>query len=82
MPARIVNGIVYSEEHGGFLYHTWNEAWVAGRGWQPLDATFGQVHADATHVKLLEGETGAELMPIVRLVGRVRVGAVTAHERW
>jgi hypothetical protein len=82
MPARIVNGIVYSEEHGGFLYHTWNEAWVAGRGWQPLDATFGQAHADATHVKLLEGETGAELMPIVRLVGRVRVGAVTAHERW
>lgn len=82
MPARIVNGIVYSEEHGGFLYHTWNEVWVAGRGWQPLDATFGQAHADATHVKLLEGETGAELMPIVQLVGRVRVGAVTAHERW
>ena len=82
MPARIVNGIVYSEEHGGFLYHTWNEVWVAGRGWQPVDATFGQAHADATHVKLVEGETAAELMPIVQLVGRVRVGAVTAVSRW
>jgi hypothetical protein len=82
MPARIVNGLVYSEEHGGFLYHTWNEAWVAGRGWQPVDATFGQAHADATHVKLVEGESGAELMPIVQLVGRVRIGAVSALARW
>ena len=82
MPTRIVNGIVYSEEHGGFLYHTWNEAWVAGRGWQPVDATFGQAHADATHVKLVEGEAGADLMPIVQLVGRVRVGTVSARARW
>lgn len=82
MPARIVNGIVYSEEHGGFLYHTWNEAWVAGRGWRPVDATFGQAHADATHVKLIEGETGAELVPLVQLVGRVRIGAVSALARW
>ena len=82
IPTRIVNGLVYAEEYGGFLYHTWNEAWVAGRGWQPVDATFGQAHADATHVKLVEGETGAELLPIVQLVGRVRVGAVSALARW
>jgi len=41
--------------HGGFL--TWNELWVEGRGWRPVDATFGQPLADATHLKLLEGET-------------------------
>jgi transglutaminase-like putative cysteine protease len=78
IPARIVNGIAYSEEHGGFLYHSWNEAWIAGRGWQPVDATFGQAHADATHVKLLEGESAAELLPLVNLVGRVRVASVSA----
>jgi hypothetical protein len=78
IPARIVNGIAYSEEHGGFLYHSWNEAWIAGRGWQAVDATFGQAQADATHVKLLEGETTAELVPLVNLVGRVRVTSVSA----
>ncbi len=81
IPARIVNGIAYSEDHGGFLYHSWNEAWIAGRGWRPVDATFGQPHADATHVKLIEGETAAELLPLVNLVGRVRVESVTAL-RW
>jgi hypothetical protein len=82
IPARIVNGIAYSEEHGGFLYHSWNEAWIAGRGWQPVDATFGQPHADATHVKLIEGESAAELVPLVNLVGRVRVASVAALARW
>jgi hypothetical protein len=82
IPARIVNGIAYSDEHGGFLYHTWNEAWIAGRGWQPVDATFGQAHADATHVKLIEGESAAELVPLVNLVGRVRVQSVSALARW
>jgi hypothetical protein len=82
VPARVVNGIAYSEEHGGFLYHTWNEAWIAGRGWRPVDATFGQAHADATHVKLIEGETAAELLPLVSLVGRVRVASVSALARW
>ncbi|HEX2334386.1 MAG TPA: transglutaminase-like domain-containing protein [Burkholderiales bacterium] len=82
LPARVVNGIAYSEEHGGFLYHTWNEVWIAGRGWQPVDATFGQAHADATHVKLIEGETAAELLPLVNLVGRVRVASVSALARW
>jgi len=73
IPARIVNGIVYSSEHGGFLYHTWNEAWIAGRGWQPVDATFGQPHADATHLKLIEGEQPGDLVPLVTLVGRIKV---------
>jgi transglutaminase-like putative cysteine protease len=82
LPTRVVNGIAYSEEHGGFLYHTWNEVWIAGRGWQPVDATFGQAHADATHVKLIEGETAAELLPLVNLVGRVRVASVSALARW
>lgn len=82
IPARIVNGLVYSPEHGGFLYHTWNEAWIAGRGWQPVDPTFGQPLADATHVKLLEGESPAELLPLVGLVGRIRVSSVRVLGGW
>jgi transglutaminase-like putative cysteine protease len=80
IPARIVNGIVYSAEHGGFLYHTWNEAWIAGRGWQPVDATFGQAHADATHLKLIEGEQPGDLLPLVALVGRIKIASVNARQ--
>ncbi len=82
IPTRIVNGIAYSAEHGGFLYHTWNEAWLGGRGWRAVDATFGQARADATHVKLIEGESAAELAPLVGLVGRLRVESVAALSRW
>ena len=80
VPARIVNGIVYSAEHGGFLYHTWNEAWIAARGWQPVDPTFGQAHADATHLKLIEGEQMGDLVPLVGLVGRIKIVLVNARQ--
>lgn len=81
IPARVVNGIVYSPQHGGFLYHSWNEAWIAGRGWQPVDATFGQAHADATHLKLLEGESAGDLTPLAGFVGRVKIASVSAAKR-
>ncbi|MGQ0654254.1 MAG: transglutaminase-like domain-containing protein [Betaproteobacteria bacterium] len=82
IPTRVVNGLVYSEAHGGFLYHTWNEAWIAGSGWRPVDATFGQPLADATHLKLIEGETPAELLPLVGLVGRLKVSTARPTARW
>jgi hypothetical protein len=82
IPARIVNGIAYSEAHGGFLYHTWNELWLEGRGWRPVDATFGQAHADATHLKLIEGEAPADLVPLVGLIGRIRVVSAAPLARW
>jgi hypothetical protein len=81
IPTRIVNGIVYSADHGGFLYHTWNEAWIASAGWQPVDATFSQAHADATHLKLIEGELPGDLVPLVGLVGRIKVVSVSARAR-
>src|SRR6185436_20179622 len=81
IPTRIVNGIVYSADHGGFLYHTWNEAWIVAQGWRPVDATFGQAHADATHLKLIEGELPGDLVPLVGLVGRIKVVSVSARAR-
>jgi len=72
IPTRVANGIVYSEDFGGFLYHSWAESLVDGR-WLAVDPTFGMVPADATHVKLVEGETLAELAPLVDWVGRLRL---------
>jgi hypothetical protein len=67
----VVNGLVYSRELDGFLYHTWAESRIDGR-WQAVDPTFGQVRADATHIKLVEGETLADLDPMLSVMGRVR----------
>jgi hypothetical protein len=75
IPTRVVNGLTYSEEHGGFLYHTWAESWLADE-WIAVDPTFGQIGVDATHIKLLEGETPAELLPLVELVGRIRLRVI------
>ncbi|HSH08600.1 MAG TPA: transglutaminase-like domain-containing protein, partial [Burkholderiales bacterium] len=82
LPARVVNGIVYSPQHGGFLYHSWNEVWLPEEGWRPVDATFGQRLADATHVKLIEGERPGELLPLVGMVGRTRIASADVLARW
>jgi transglutaminase-like putative cysteine protease len=82
LPTRVVNGLVYVPEHGGFLYHTWNEVWLDGDGWRPVDATFGQPIADATHVALALGETPAEIAPLAAMVGRARIASIGAIAHW
>jgi hypothetical protein len=72
IPTRVVNGLVYSEELQGFAYHSWTESRVGAR-WQAVDPTFGQLTADATHIKLVEGENLAELMPLTDWVGKVKI---------
>ena len=71
IPTRVVNGLVYSEAHQGFLFHTWTTVHLAGR-WVPVDPTFAQFPADATHVELLFGEEPAALLPLAGIVGHVR----------
>ena len=75
IPTRVVNGIVYSPDHQGFLYHTWAESLVDGR-WMAVDPTFGQLPADATHIKFIEGEDLSDLLPLVDLVGRLQVRVI------
>jgi hypothetical protein len=53
-----------------------------GSGWRAVDPTLGQLRADATHVKLIEGESLAELVPLVGMVGKARVESVRALARW
>ncbi len=72
IPTRIVNGIVYAPEFRGFLYHSWNESIVDGR-WMAVDPTFGQIPVDATHIKLVEGQSLSDLMPLVDLIGKLKV---------
>ena len=69
IPTRIVNGLVYSKEYEGFLYHAWPEVFVGE--WRALDPTFGQDQVDATHIKLTEAssESPFRLMEFVGKIG-------------
>ncbi len=75
IPTRVVNGLTYSAEHAGFLYHTWTESWL-GSDWVAVDPTFAQIGVDATHLKLLEGESPADLLPLAYLLGRLRLRVI------
>jgi transglutaminase-like putative cysteine protease len=59
LPTKQCTGIAYA--NGMFLYHAWPEVWIgtdaAGADiWVALEVTWGAPFADATHLKLTEGE--------------------------
>ena len=74
LPARIVAGTVYATAgeapQAGFYYHAWVEVWLGE--WVAVDPALGQLPADPTHVKILEGgpETHGGLLG---LIGRLAV---------
>jgi transglutaminase superfamily protein len=78
VPTRVVNGLVYSPEYQGFLYHTWAESLIGG-AWRAVDPTFNQAPADATHIALVRGETLSDLTPLVDWVGNTRIRVLEAR---
>jgi hypothetical protein len=78
VPTRVVNGLVYAPEYGGFLYHSWAESMIDG-DWRAVDPTFGQAQADATHVALGRGESMADLVPLVEWMGKTTIRVVEAR---
>lgn len=72
IPTRVLNGVVYSEDYNAFLYHAWVESYIDNR-WQAIDPTFGQRHADATHIALVEGEHSAQLTALLPLIGELEI---------
>ena len=73
IPTRMVAGLVYSDAPGsvpGFYYHAWSEVYLGV--WVPVDPTFGQFPADATHIGLVRGDL-EDQVALVRVVGNVHV---------
>jgi transglutaminase superfamily protein len=68
IPTRMAAGIVYMEN--GFYYHAWPEVWLGG--WMPIDPTFNQFPADATHIRFMTGNLDRQ-SEILRLVGKLKV---------
>ncbi|KAF0221390.1 MAG: transglutaminase domain-containing [Geobacteraceae bacterium] len=73
IPTRFVSGLVYATGKG-FLYHSWAESYVGV--WVAVDPTFGQIPADATHVKLVEGDSPEEMAPLAGIIGRVKAKVI------
>lgn len=70
IPARVVNGLVYSSEFKGFAYHAWPEVYVDQ--WRSLDPTLGQAVADATHIKLAKGDEAGPLK-LLEFMGKLKI---------
>ncbi|HEY5974582.1 MAG TPA: transglutaminase-like domain-containing protein, partial [Geobacteraceae bacterium] len=66
IPTRFVSGLVYLPTKG-FLYHSWAESYAGD--WLAVDPTFGQLPADVTHLKLVEGDTSDDLGKLAAFVG-------------
>ena len=70
IPAKVVNGMVYSKDYQGFVYHAWPEVYIGK--WRALDPTLGQNVVDATHIKLYEGEKDDPLK-MMEFVGKLQI---------
>ena len=75
---KVLRVVIVGEDRAGFLYHAWAESVIEGR-WVAVDPTFGTVPADATHVKLVEGETLAELLPLADWIGQLKLRIVSVE---
>lgn len=68
IPTKIAVGVVYLDK--AFYYHAWNKVYLGK--WISVDPTFGQFPADATHIKLQEGEL-SEQAKVLKIVGTVKI---------
>ncbi|MDZ4164727.1 MAG: transglutaminase-like domain-containing protein [Smithellaceae bacterium] len=71
IPTGVEAGLVY--QGGRFYYHAWNVFYLDG--WVTADATFGQLPADVTHIRLVRDE-GAGLVALLGVIGKLGIEIV------
>ena len=70
LPAREVAGLIYvADDKPAFYFHQWAKVWVGK--WIDVDPTFNQPLADATHIKLAEGDL-FEQAKLIPTIGQLR----------
>jgi hypothetical protein len=67
-------GVVYLR--GRFYYHAWNRVYLDK--WVTVDALFGQLPADVTHIRLARGTTTAQLN-LLGVLGHLRIKVLQEH---
>ena len=68
IPCRLEAGLAYLK--GRFYYHAWNLVYL-GR-WITVDALFGQIPADVSHIRLVTGPPRQQL-DILGLIGKINL---------
>jgi hypothetical protein len=77
LPCRSIAGIV--ARRGFFYYHAWNEVYLSEQdAWLPLDAALGQFPADATHLRMVEGDPSDQI-DLVSHFGRLSISVISAE---
>jgi hypothetical protein len=84
LPSRTAVGLVYVDdrERGPVLgFHMWTEVWAHGQ-WLAIDGTLGRGGVGAAHLKIADHswqdtQTLAPLLPVVRVLGKVKVEVVS-----
>ena len=74
LPSRIAVGLAYVR--GAFYYHAWPEIYIEERSnrgyWLPVDPTFNQFPADATHFRIARGGLDKQAA-IIPMVGKIKM---------
>ena len=68
IPAGVEAGLVYLK--GRFYYHAWNRVHIGE--WISVDALFGQIPADVTHLRFTSASTHLPT-DLIALIGKVRI---------
>jgi hypothetical protein len=74
IPTRIAAGLAYID--GKFYYHAWPEVYLSD--WVAVDPTFGQVPADAGHLRFTIGGLSRQA-ELLRLIGTLRIDVASAR---
>ena len=67
-PAQVEAGLVYQK--GRFFYHAWNRVYIDR--WITVDALFGQIPADVSHIRFTRG-TAQQQLDIPPLLGNLQI---------
>lgn len=76
LPTKQCVGVGYAD--GKFFYHAWPEVWVGNETWIALEPTWGMPFADATHIKLAEGEI-TDVFNLAQDLGNYRIRVLRAE---
>jgi transglutaminase-like putative cysteine protease len=74
IPARIASGLAYVD--GKFYYHAWPEVLLGD--WVPVDPTFGQFPADASHLRFVIGGLTRQT-ELLRLMGNLQIDVLAVN---
>ena len=70
---RVVSGLIYLPGQG-YLYHSWAESYLDG--WVAVDPSLGEIPANLSHIKLVEGDGPDAMAQLAGMIGKLKAQVV------